>query len=1014
MWEKGRGHKRNVFYVCLATVFLISLFLYPALADTGTRTVDSTVTGRIVDTSSDPIPGANVVAVTGSSVLNGTLTNATGNFTMDLPPLEEDSTIQLVYLKDGYFTKSAEITISAGIIHSGNLSTSSIPTETERVQGTITSGGSPVQDVRVTMDYNGMEGSYKYEADTDGSGYFGFDVFPGEFRLTVQYKGITVREEELKVESAGGPYDLSMEIPHVPDRTVVVKGIVTDGASPVPGAVIWLMEQETELGIQASTGPGGYYEVNFWPGNHLIVALAEGFDAYFNRIAVPETGGIWHNITLEEEVYWLNGTVRDQGGAPIEDLTVQFFRANSFMMMNMDTTDSSGDFGIRVPEGPGYLMVVEESSFDAENYETHFEGPIEITSDVDKLVMMHPIPEQIGTLELGFSGWEDINVSSFMKLSSNASKGARATIDFMIGNGDLAVNQDEADSFIQMIMEEDPTLDEGAFIKDTKNNLTVSGNHFDVVEGSEGIIFNNLTGPIGSQDEFELRQFSDYTMNGTIPEDTAIIEMSLNLSYYDEDENFNVEMPIPDGWLYLNHSETIHELEHQGGTIYINAGEDPDEGDEVDHEWIDIGFASDRFQAEIETVDMLYEGEGFNITLNVTDHVPDNQRQYTWDLGDGRVVNTTVSHLDHVYMENGTYDINVEMTDGLDRRTDAFFQVEVLNKDPYLNLSIEGGSNQTFSEGESITVKINASDVPGDPLMFKWGLMGEWSDNHTFDKANSTFEVSLPDDGNTTVQVRMYDDDGGFTLEELMFHARNLPPVFSINRTGLDSGGRVDQGKNVTLSPYNVTDVDEDTVSFEWTWPESDSIISALNGDTLEIRFLDPGFYDLTLEGSDEDGGIFHRNISIEVIEDPDFDNDGDGMPRWWEKANGLNDDNPNDAGLDPDMDTLTNLQEFEAGTRIDSSDSDSDGMPDDYEVKHDGLNPLEDDSEGDLDNDGRTNLEEYEKGTDPTVAEEKDAEENQGTVIFVILIVTGIIIALGATIIMVTRRKQASMWYEE
>ncbi len=58
------------------------------------------------------------------------------------------------------------------------------------------------------------------------------------------------------------------------------------------------------------------------------------------------------------------------------------------------------------------------------------------------------------------------------------------------------------------------------------------------------------------------------------------------------------------------------------------------------------------------------------------------------------------------------------------------------------------------------------------------------------------------------------------------------------------------------------------------------------------------------------------------------FDTDGDDMPDAWEIANGL-DPLTNDAGLNPDGDLLTNLEEFLAGTDPHNPDTDGDGLMD-------------------------------------------------------------------------------------
>ena len=54
---------------------------------------------------------------------------------------------------------------------------------------------------------------------------------------------------------------------------------------------------------------------------------------------------------------------------------------------------------------------------------------------------------------------------------------------------------------------------------------------------------------------------------------------------------------------------------------------------------------------------------------------------------------------------------------------------------------------------------------------------------------------------------------------------------------------------------------------------------------------------------------------NVVIISMGTSDADGDQIPDVWESANGLDPNNPNDATLDPDLDGLTNLQEYQAGT---------------------------------------------------------------------------------------------------
>ncbi|QSP95534.1 Ig-like domain-containing protein [Marinobacter salinisoli] len=96
---------------------------------------------------------------------------------------------------------------------------------------------------------------------------------------------------------------------------------------------------------------------------------------------------------------------------------------------------------------------------------------------------------------------------------------------------------------------------------------------------------------------------------------------------------------------------------------------------------------------------------------------------------------------------------------------------------------------------------------------------------------------------------------------------------------------------------------------------------------------------------------------SRRVVVTTSGDSDGDGLPDDYERNNGLNPNDPVDAFEDADMDGLSNFEEFELGTDLNSADTDGDGIADGVEVEggDQGIvtDPLAADSDGDGINDG-------------------------------------------------------------
>jgi parallel beta-helix repeat protein len=85
------------------------------------------------------------------------------------------------------------------------------------------------------------------------------------------------------------------------------------------------------------------------------------------------------------------------------------------------------------------------------------------------------------------------------------------------------------------------------------------------------------------------------------------------------------------------------------------------------------------------------------------------------------------------------------------------------------------------------------------------------------------------------------------------------------------------------------------------------------------------------------DGTVYFGSLDgyLYAIGNDDFiiDTDNDGIPDNWETKYDLDPNDPSDAQLDPDNDSLTNLKEYQIGTNPTKEDTDNDGYPDNIDA---------------------------------------------------------------------------------
>ena len=276
---------------------------------------------------------------------------------------------------------------------------------------------------------------------------------------------------------------------------------------------------------------------------------------------------------------------------------------------------------------------------------------------------------------------------------------------------------------------------------------------------------------------------------------------------------------------------------------------------------------------------------------------------YTWDFGDGNVA--TGASVAYAYADDGNYAVSLIVTDGDGGSATAGVTNNIANVAPYF-ATVSAADNG--DEGEALGFEVTVDDAgPADvpDLVVTW----DWGDGSPTETGLSMFHA-FPDDDTYFVTASVDDQDGGVTTTTLEVTTANVAPIIT-------SSAPVNAVQDA-LYTYQPVVLDPGSEVFAWTMSPSAPAGMTIDPSTGLIEWtptaaeLAIGSYSIVITVDDGDGGSDAQSWTISIFA---ADSDGDGIPDDWEIANGLDPNDPNDAGQDPDFDGATNLDEFGQGT---------------------------------------------------------------------------------------------------
>ncbi|MGL5922085.1 PKD domain-containing protein, partial [Chroococcidiopsis sp.] len=288
------------------------------------------------------------------------------------------------------------------------------------------------------------------------------------------------------------------------------------------------------------------------------------------------------------------------------------------------------------------------------------------------------------------------------------------------------------------------------------------------------------------------------------------------------------------------------------------------------------------------------EGDTNNFSVSAIDPGNDNLT-YTWNLGDGSDT-LAGENVSHTFVDDGTYNTTVTVTDDHGAAITQILTVTVLNAAPVVN----AGENQTTNEGTAITFNGSYTDP---------GAIDTHTINWDFGDGNTNTETLTPthtytQNGTYTVTLTVTDNYGDATASTRTVVVDNVAPVVA----SITGDTNVNEGETANFGAI-ATDSGNDTLTYTWNFGDD---TDEVEGSDVSHIYTNNGNYTVTLIVTDSDGASTTSSLNVIVNNVTPTIKNVSGDTTVSEGDTG----SYNVTAIDPSNDTLTYTWNFGDGTQ--------------------------------------------------------------------------------------------------